>query len=284
MNGSPTVAVIIPTRGQVYSATFEEVLRNIEGYKADIYWSHGRPIPDCFNVPLEVARGRGGYDWYIIWEEDMCLPEDTLDAMIQTAAKHQVRLVTNDYPVTKAGQSALTRDSKGEIIFGGTGSLLMRGDYVAEAKTPLFRSDIKWNMRMGKWLELTPEKADSNATYGMHDVTFGIMNYHRGERMVECDIKLGQRKLFSVGATGTNAGSHGIEEWTVVTPHSLFGDNTTVRADTGTGTELTMVTLSDGTQTQVPRLRARELVEQGRATMPSPKDVVIVENDVWETL
>jgi hypothetical protein len=39
----------------MFSQTFEELLGELEGFDYEIFWAHGRPLPDCFNEPTEEA-------------------------------------------------------------------------------------------------------------------------------------------------------------------------------------------------------------------------------------
>lgn len=52
---SVKIAVILPSRGLVFSKTVDELLRELKPYSYEIFWSHGRPIPDCFEIPTQEA-------------------------------------------------------------------------------------------------------------------------------------------------------------------------------------------------------------------------------------
>ena len=49
------IAVILPSRGLIFSRTADEILQNLKDIPHKIYFSHRKPIPDCFNEPVEEA-------------------------------------------------------------------------------------------------------------------------------------------------------------------------------------------------------------------------------------
>jgi hypothetical protein len=49
------VAVIIPSRGLMFSKTAEEIVRNTQGLPHQKFFSHKLPIPDCFEWPTIKA-------------------------------------------------------------------------------------------------------------------------------------------------------------------------------------------------------------------------------------
>ena len=49
------VAVILPSRGLMFSKTAEEIINNVKGVPHKFFFSHKRPIPECFEIPTEEA-------------------------------------------------------------------------------------------------------------------------------------------------------------------------------------------------------------------------------------
>jgi hypothetical protein len=49
------VAVIIPSRGLMFSKTAEEIVRNTQGVPHQKFFAHKLPIPDCFEWPTIKA-------------------------------------------------------------------------------------------------------------------------------------------------------------------------------------------------------------------------------------
>lgn len=213
------IAVIFPSRGLFFSKTAADLLENLQGYDYDIFFAHGLPIPECFEKPLQQAlRGSYTHIWFV--EDDMILPEGTLDAMLLMDAP----VVACDYPVSKSGQGAIFKNREGQIIFSGTGCLLVKRAVFDKIKPPYFRTDIRWMAtNYGSFIRLTAQKI-TNPTlegYGLHDTNFGIKLYQAGIPISEAGT-LGQRKLVKLGTAGSNHGAHEIEEWTKVKPNVLL--------------------------------------------------------------
>lgn len=262
------IAVIFPSRGLAFSQTCEELLENLEGYDYDIYFSHGLPIPECFNKPLEQAL-RSSYSHYWLVEEDMLLPKDVLKRLLGK----QVPAICCDYPVSKEGKASVYRDPEDNAIYGGTGCLLMTKAFLKKYKQPIFRTDIAWDVKIGDRFEATPRKIEGNV-YGLHDVTFGLQAYQRGTPIKVSDIRCGQRKLSQLGAQATNIGQHNIELWTELKPEVLETPELVNRN----------VVLSDGTITFMDLKRAQKLEKEGKLTIPKEKYVELIENDMLKEL
>lgn len=67
------IGVILPSRGLIFSRTAEEILNNLKKVPHKIYFAHKRPIPECFNEPLEEALADKDitHIWFV--EDDMVL-------------------------------------------------------------------------------------------------------------------------------------------------------------------------------------------------------------------
>lgn len=213
------IAVIVPSRGLIFSETAAELLQNLQGYDYDIFFAHGLPIPLCFERPLKQAlSGDYTHIWFI--EDDMILPESTLEAML--IADQDV--VAMDYPVSKEGQGAVFKNEEGEVIFTGTGCLLVKREVFDILNSPYFRIDIRWNaINYGDSVRMTANKINNPhfEGYGLHDTNFGIKLKEIGFKTFIAGT-IGQRKLISLGKAGSNEGAHNIEEWTKVKPNFLL--------------------------------------------------------------
>lgn len=262
------IAVILPSRGMMFSQTAEELLDNLEGYEYDIFFAHGLPIPDCFNKPLERAL-RGSYTHFWFVEEDMVLPKDILKRLLEDKAD----AICCDYPVTKEGKASVYRDPEGSAIYGGTGCLLVTRKFLESYKQPIFRTDIAWDVKIGDRFEAEPRKIEGNV-YGLHDVTFGLLAYQRGTPIKVSKITCGQRKLKALGQATTNKGEHQIEVWTDLKPEVLEVPELTSRN----------VLLNDGTQALMDIKRATKLEKEGKVTIPHQKYVELVDNKVLRSL
>lgn len=211
------IAVILPTRGLIFSETAQELLDNLDGYTYDIFFAHELPIPRCFEEPLELAL-EGNYSHVWFCEEDMVLPEETLSAMLLMDAP----VVTMDYPVGKNGQGAVFYDKSGRVVFSGTGCLLVKREVFKKLNTPYFRTDVRWNVsNHGSFVRFTANPNTDKGAYGLHDVTFGIKLW-AAQIPISVAGTIGQRKLIKLGEVGTNEGAHQIEVWTKVTPNYLM--------------------------------------------------------------
>lgn len=213
------VAIILPSRGLIFSRTLEQILNNASKHAYRIYWSHGRKIPECFNKPLQQALKDPHNTHFWIIEEDMIIPDGILSKMLEM----NVPAVTADYPLTSDGASSIKKDLDEKIYLCGTGCLLLTREFISEYKNPIFRSDILFNIKNYRdYIELSPYKTNSNQVYGIHDMLFSLLAYLRGNPITLCNMACGQYKLISSGGRGVNSGLHQIEEWNKITPfHKL---------------------------------------------------------------
>ena len=211
------IAVIIPSRGQIVSKTFEHILNNLTGLEYRIYWAHGLDIPTCFNKPLETALRDSNNTHFWIVEDDMMIPDGTLEEMLDMTEPS----IICDYPVTKEGVSHIKKDSNDDIYFCGTGCLLMTREFLNEYKKPIFRSDIAFELRGGLYYATDPNPH----AFALHDVLFSMLAYLRGNPIQLCKIKCGQYKLAEEGAVGVNAGVHKLELWDKIKPIEKFSEH-----------------------------------------------------------
>src|SRR6185503_1511904 len=121
------IAVILPSRGLMFSQTADEILQNLKelqkwypaGYK--FFFSHRRPIPECFEEPLKKALADKEVTHIWLVEDDMILPPNTLTDLINK----DKAVVTVNYPTTSKGDAA-TLTIRGQVIYGGTGCTLVK--------------------------------------------------------------------------------------------------------------------------------------------------------------
>lgn len=213
LNVSVKIGVIFPSRGLVFSRTAQELLDNLKGYDYEIFFSHGRPIPDCFETPLQMALFDANITHIWIVEDDMVLPKDILKKLLAV----DKAVVTADYPITKEGRGSVFRDASKKVLFCGTGCLLIKREVFNELKSPYFRSDTKWNVKnYGKYIKFTAVHNESGDGYGLHDITFCFELNDLNIPIHVIPTKLGQRKLVELGKSGTNNGAHQIETWTEI--------------------------------------------------------------------
>ena len=210
---SVKIGVIFPSRGLIFSRTAQELLDNLKGYDYQIFFAHGRPIPDCFETPLQMALFDANITHIWIVEDDMVLPKGTLKKLLDA----DKAVVTADYPITKEGRGSVFRDASKKVLFCGTGCLLIKKEVFNELKSPYFRTDTKWNVKnYGEYIKFTAVHNESGDGYGLHDITFSFELHDLNIPIHVIPTKLGQRKLIALGKSGTNNGAHQIETWTKI--------------------------------------------------------------------
>ena len=267
------IAVILPSRGLMFSQTADEILQNLRGLPNKFFFSHGKPIPDCFEEPTKAALADPEVDYLWFIEDDMILKPTILSEMLATGKA----VVTADYPINTDNRGAIF-EVKRRIIFCGTGCLLVKRAVFDELQAPYFRTDIRWNIKnFGDYLKLTGHKVADTDGYGLHDVNFCMNLYRRNIPIHKISKTLGQRKLIALGKAGTNDGAHQIEEWRKVTKNHLLKQvkswpiqetGSLVSVNTPTGEVLTSAS------------HARKLIRAGLATKPPRKYIVVDDSEV----
>lgn len=261
------VGVILPSRGLIFSRTAEDVLNNLKGIPHKIYFSHKRPIPECFNEPLEKALADKDITdiWFV--EDDMIIPPDTLKTMLQ--ADHAV--VTADYPINKEGRGSIFEVKK-QVIYCGTGCMLVKREVFNELPKPVFRTNIRWNIKnFGQYLKMASHHVEDDG-YGLHDINFCMSLYRLNIPIHKIDTVLGQRKLIALGKANTNNGAHQIEEWKKVKKNQLL--NQIKKWPVETSGNLTTVITPTG-EVMLTRSHANKLIKQGLANIPPKRPVVV---------
>lgn len=275
MNSSDIrIAVILPSRGLIFSQTADDLLQNLQGYDHDIYFAHGLPIPDCFEKPLtEVLEGDYTHIWFV--EDDQILPDDILDSLLIA----DVPVAACDYPVSEDGQGVVFYNKEGEVLCCGTGCTLVKREVFDKIKAPFFRTDIRWNVaNHGSFLRLTANAATNPDLegYGLHDVTFGMKLWQAGIP-ISVVGQIGQRKLISLGKAGSNEGAHKIEEWTDLKPDVLLKRYQSYPVQP-IGVLIPVQTVSG--ELLVHPDKAKKLIKAGAATAIKQKSVVVDFNEI----
>lgn len=268
------IAVVLPSRGLIFSETADELLQNLEGYDYEIFFAHGLSIPECFERPLTEAL-KGDFSHIFFCEDDQILPDDILDSMIIT----DVPVATCEYPVSKDGQGVIFRTKEGVVLFCGTGCTLVKREVFDKIKAPYFRTDIRWNIaNYGTFIRITANQGANPELegYGLHDVTFGMKLYKAGIPISVIGT-IGQRKLIKLGKSGSNDGAHQIEEWTKVKPDVLFKRLKSYPKQP-IGKLITVQTVSG--ELMVHPDKAKTLIKSGMATAIPKRSVVVDYNEV----
>lgn len=265
------IAVIYPSRGLVFSQSADELLWNMRGLSHQFYFSHRKPIPECFEVPTLQALDDNHITHLLYVEDDMVLPENVIADMYSLDKD----VVACDYPVTEDGKGAVFSDPAGNVIYTGTGCLLVKREVFLQLDPPYFRSDIRWTpLNYGSTVKLVGSMF-ARSGYGLHDVTFGIKLWKAGIP-IHVHRRIGQRKLIELGQSGTNNGAHKIEVWKKVKKdYQLKKIRSQPIALGARGALVTVDTPSGGLR--VSPKHAQNLIKQGLAT-PIDEGRVIIDD------
>lgn len=207
-----TLAVIIPSRGLIFSETLEEVLSELEGIKHRIFWAHERPLPACFNEPTERALADPDVFAVLICEDDMIIPKGILRQMFN----QNYPVVALDYPFQQQGDATVLHDPQGYAYWTGTGFILIHRQVLENIPKPIWRTDRTFDPFIDSdTLHFWPKMLDK-VHYGLHDLNFGLVCYSAGMPIMVMEQTAGQRKLKALGEKSTNNGVHDIQELTEV--------------------------------------------------------------------
>jgi len=206
------LAVILPSRGLMFSETPEELLRELEGFNYEIFWAHEMSLPDCFNVPTEKALADPDVFAVLIVEDDMIIPRGMLKRMF--AENYPV--VAMDYPFRQDGDSTVLHDPEGMAYWTGTGFMLIARSVLEQMEKPIWRTDRTFDPFVDTdTIHFWPRKLNK-VFYGLHDLNFGLVLYSAGLPVKPMAQTGGQRKLKQMGGKHTNNGAHEIYELTEV--------------------------------------------------------------------
>lgn len=266
------IAIILPSRGLIFSQTADEILQNVKDIPHRFYFSHRKPIPQCFEDPTNRALLDNDIThlWFV--EDDMILPPDTLKKLL----KKDLAVVTCDYPVNKDGRGSVFKVGR-EVIFCGTGCMLVKREVFDVMKKPYFRTDMRWNIKnFGSYVKMTRSLHDNITGYGLHDINFCMTLNKLGIPIHMITLKLGQRKLIELGKAGTNNGAHNIETWTKIEKDHLL--NYVKKWPIMPSGKLTTVITEEGEIT-VSKDHAKKLIQKGLAKAPKKRKIVIDWNE-----
>lgn len=206
------LAVVVPSRGLMFSETLEELLSELEGYNYQIFWSHAKGLPACFNDPTEEALADSDVFAVLYCEDDMIIPKGILNKMF--SMRYPVTAL--DYPFQQQGDATVLHDPKGFAYWTGTGFMLVAKSVLQNMEKPIWRTDTTFDPFIDKdTIHFWPRKLNK-IYYGLHDLRFGLVLYSAGLPIQPMAITAGQRKLIKLGESGTNNGTHEIMELTEV--------------------------------------------------------------------
>jgi len=193
------LAVILPSRGLIHSRTIETLIKTIDRYAYDfkLYVSHDNPIPECFNIPIELAL-KDNPEAFIIVEEDIALNFDTLNAMIQSWVFDKTDIAAADYLVAPGVKAFKT--TKG-ILTGGLGCVLIKASVMKDLLP--FSDQTSYDMDMNPFPSLPNG-------YGHQDIDFYVRAFMKNYKVKVCG-EVEHLRVIEMGKAGTNNGVHKIE-------------------------------------------------------------------------
>lgn len=198
------IAVVLPSRGLLFSQSFDELLQELKPFEHKIYFAHARPIPEAFNEPLERVLKNKSVTHVLFCEDDMALPKGILKKMVEL----DYPAVALDYPYKDNGEATILHDPAGYALYTGTGFLLVWREVLDKMPKPIFRTDLAWDTRIEKGkLTMWPRDVSSIKTYGLHDINFGLTLWTNKMPILPA-APAGQRKLVALGMPNTNNGAH----------------------------------------------------------------------------
>lgn len=196
----------------MFSETLEDLLRELEGFEHEIFWAHGKSLPDCFNEPTEAALADPDVYAVLICEDDMIIPEGMLERMFEV----NYPVVAMDYPFRQNGDATTLHDPEGKAYWTGTGFILIARQVLENIPKPIWRTDRTFDPFVDEHtIHFWPRHLE-DVHYGLHDLNFGLTLYSAGMPIYVMQQTGGQHKLLALGQAGTNNGAHQILDLTEV--------------------------------------------------------------------
>ena len=211
------IAIIMASRGLVFSKTVESVISNIlenpqHTYK--LYMAHNRPLPQCFNEPLEAALlDKPEAVWFV--EEDMVIGKGALAEMVQLFY-NGYKVSTGDYVDRRTKKDLVARNELGTVLFSGMGCLFVAASLIAQLPKPYIRQGCFYlvDTPLGKDYEYIEGKRTE--WYGTQDVYFTYMLRKLAGSIAVIKAKIGHLELIKSGADLQNNGVHDIMEYNLI--------------------------------------------------------------------
>lgn len=186
------IAVALPTRGFIFADTLISLKRN---GLTDIHIVPGLPIPDCHNEATKQAL-TSNPTHVLLFEEDMVIPDGTIEKMLDINGL----ITVVDYSL---GSWKCTHKNKaGEIMFGGTGCMLIRKEVFDRMPYPWFENDKTFDIK-------TWDKLDVKCDYGGQDIYFCYKARKMGIQIQEVpDLHATHLRCKNLERVQTNSGCY----------------------------------------------------------------------------
>lgn len=204
------IAVILPTRGMVFTEVEKAIELERSEFSIGVFRSSNLPIPHGHNELSEIASQLIDVTHLWFLEEDTIPPTYALHNLLATNSD----IACIDYGVN--GWSCITKEkTTKEILYCGMGCTLIKREVFETLEKPWFRSDKMFRINDGKWIDVDPSKQ-----YGLQDIWFCAQARHAGFRIVQVPGECRHLKLKALGQSEINSGLHIIEEKPQISKHN----------------------------------------------------------------
>jgi len=187
------IAALLPSRGLVHSRTVEAVDRELMDTDSKVFYTHDKPIPDCFNILSEKFLDSGAdFAWFV--EEDVVPPEGALKSLLALLESGKSISFIN-YPLIKFNNAICYKFFQDEVVWTGMGCTLVKREVFEKLERPWFKDKhslvaiMSGSAQRDYRLELRENK---DIIYGGQDVYFCSKAFFKGFRIgivedLECE-------------------------------------------------------------------------------------------------
>lgn len=196
------MVVCLPTRGTIFTEVIQSVFQNALPFNAKFFFTSDKPIPDSFNTLFDAAL-KENPDLIWLVEDDVVVPPNGLNILLQTLEKKRADVVCAHYPLDSR-YCHMILDSKGEFMYGGTGCVLIRSKSLLKLKMPYFSVDFDY-IRDGDELRVKPAPKEK---WAGQDVYFWRNCIESGLKVEVAELRCEQLRLVRRGKHRSNQGCH----------------------------------------------------------------------------
>lgn len=199
------IALVSPSRGQVFSKMMESVIKNLQNYEYSVHMSHGTPLPDCYNNLIQEALETDcTHVWFV--EEDHCFPEDTLKKLLEM----DVPVATTAYVDRRSGKNIVQYQKDGSALYTGMGCMLVQRNVFSKLERPYFRGVFMELLKdPDGTVRLVPHPNMQSRGYGGQDIYFCTVLLAAGFKLnILKNAYVGHMMLTKRGEEETNFGRH----------------------------------------------------------------------------
>lgn len=210
------IAVILATRGLVFTEVENAIDRNLVQYNYKVYRSSSLPIPESQNYLVEEAlKDNPTYLFFV--EEDTVMPEHAFINLVKANAD----IACIDYGVE--GWGCVTRSKEtNEVLWCGFGCTLVKKEVFDRLDKPYFRTDKAlllndWDTNKENWVDVPLEKR-----YGGQDIWFCMQARKKGCTIIQVNGECKHLRLDAIGQKEINNGLHQISQKKIIEKHQII--------------------------------------------------------------